>query len=94
MENYEPNPSARENMTEDEFTKSIERQTASVPSSAYLGLALGSMAVALVAQSTGQGKWGNFIAQWVPSLLLIGIYNKLVKLEGHDSTDRGRRYAG
>jgi hypothetical protein len=33
---------------------------------------------------------GNFIAQWVPTWLIIGLYNKLVKLEGHDRFDRGR----
>jgi hypothetical protein len=90
MENYEAmSPRVHGSMAEDEFTKSIERQTASVPSSVFLGLALGSMAVALVAQMSGEGKWGNFIGQWAPSLLMIGVYNKLVKLEGHDYTDRG-----
>ena len=94
MENYGAmSPRTRESMTEDQFTKSLEKQTASIPSSAFLGLALASMAVALLAQSTGEGKWGNFIAQWVPSLLLIGVYNRLVKLEGHDHTDRGTHYA-
>jgi hypothetical protein len=36
-------------------------------------------------------KWGNFIAQWVPTWLIIGLYNKLVKLEGHDRYHPGRR---
>lgn len=43
------------------------------------------MAVSLVAQLTGRGKWGNFIAQWVPTWLLLGVYNKIVKTEGHES---------
>ena len=73
---------------EDEFTKTVEDYTAEIPSSAYLGIAIGSMALSLVCQATGQGKWGNFIAQWVPTWLIIGVYNKLVKLEGHDHTDR------
>lgn len=73
---------------EDRFTKSIEKYTASIPSSAYLGIALGAMALSLIAQTRGQGKWGNFIAQWVPTLLMIGVYNKVVKLEGHDRSDR------
>ena len=74
--------------TEDEFTKTIEDYTAEIPSSAFLGIAVGAMALSLVCQATGQGKWGNFIAQWVPTWLIIGVYNKLVKLEGHDHTDR------
>ena len=75
--------------TEDEFTKSIEEYTASIPSSAYLGVAVGAMGLSLLCQVAGQGKWGNFIAQWVPTWLIIGLYNKVVKVEGHDQTDRG-----
>lgn len=75
--------------TEDEFTKTIEQYTASIPSSAYLAVAVGAMGLSLLFQVTGRGKWGNFIAQWVPTWLIIGLYNKVVKLEGHDQTDRG-----
>ena len=74
--------------TEDSFTKSVEEYTSEIPSSAFLGVALGAMALSLVCQTTGQGKWGDFIAQWVPTWLIIGVYNKLVKLEGHDHADR------
>jgi hypothetical protein len=90
MENYEttqtddlplPEP------TEDRFTETIEDYTASIPSSAYLGVALGAMGLSLALQLRGDGKWGNFIAQWVPSWLAIGVYNKLVKLEGHHRYD-------
>jgi hypothetical protein len=75
--------------TEDEVTKTIEEYTASIPSSAYLGVAVGAMGLSLFCQVAGRGKWGNFIAQWVPTWLIIGLYNKVVKLEGHDQTDRG-----
>jgi hypothetical protein len=90
MENYEmtqtddlPSPET----SEDQFTKSIEDYTASLPSSAYLGIALGAMGLSLALQLRGDGKWGNFIGQWVPTWLLLGVYNKLVKLEGHDQYD-------
>jgi hypothetical protein len=46
------------------------------------------MALSVACQVTGRGKWGNFIGQWVPTWLIIGLYNKLVKLEGHDRYDR------
>lgn len=69
---------------EGELTKTIEQYTAAIPSSTYLAVAVGAMAVALMAQLTGRGKWGNFIAQWVPTWLLLGVYNKIVKTEGHD----------
>jgi hypothetical protein len=75
--------------TEDQFTKTVEAYTSSVPSSGYLGVAIGAMVLSLVCQLTGRGKWGNFIAQWVPTWLIIGLYNKMVKLEGHDQWDRG-----
>jgi hypothetical protein len=73
---------------EDRFTKQLETYTADIPSSAYLGVAIGAMMASLIFQMAGQGKWGNFIAQWVPTWLIIGLYNKIVKLEGHDRTDR------
>jgi hypothetical protein len=75
--------------SEDQFTKSIESYTSAIPSSSYLGVAMGAMALSFICQATGRGKWGNFIAQWVPTWLTIGLYNKLVKLEGHDRFDRG-----
>ena len=77
------------NRTEDRFTKTVEEYTGAVPSSAYLGIAVAAMAASLAFQLAGQGKWGNFIAQWVPTWLIIGLYNKMVKLEGHDQYDRG-----
>jgi len=93
MENYQESTLSAEQSpkpTEDEFTKTIEEYTASIPSSAYLGVAVGAMGLSLLCQVAGRGKWGNFIAQWVPTWLIIGLYNKMVKVEGHDQTDRGR----
>ena len=77
--------------TEDQVTKTVEKYTAAVPSSAYLAVAIGAMGLSLLFQATGRGKWGNFIAQWAPTWLILGLYNKLVKLEGHDHSDRGGR---
>lgn len=94
MDNYEGTLSSgqRPSKSEDAFTKTVEDYTAALPSSAFLGVAVGAMILSLVLQTTGQGKWGNFVAQWVPTWLIIGLYNKLVKLEGHDQSDRG--YSG
>lgn len=80
---YEPEPK------EDEFTKSVEKYTAAIPSSAYLAIALGAMGLSLGLQLIGRREAGNFVAQWVPTWLVIGLYNKLVKTEGHDQQDRG-----
>jgi hypothetical protein len=89
MDNYEGAFETGEpQAAEDSLTKSIEQYTASIPSSGFLGVAVGAMMLSLAFQLAGRGKWGNFIAQWVPTWLIIGVYNKLVKLEGHDQTDR------
>ena len=79
---------------EDQFTKTIESYTAAIPSSGYLAVAIGAMGLSLLCEVAGRGKWGNFIAQWVPTWLIIGLYNKLVKLEGHGQSHRGGVTAG
>lgn len=92
MEDYQRTAyeGSRPSTTEDEFTKTLEEYTAAIPSSAFLGVVVAAMGISLLCQVTGQGKWGNFIAQWVPTWLIIGLYNKVVKVQGHDQTDRGR----
>lgn len=71
-----------QNVHEGQMTKQIERQTAKMPSIGYLGLALGSMALSGILAVTAERKeLANFVGLWAPSFLLIGIYNKLVKLE-------------
>ena len=72
---------------EGKTARAIEEQTAKLPSDIFLWAALGSMAVSLALQFTGAKHRSLFIGQWAPSFLLLGIYNKLVKVEGHDQTD-------
>ncbi len=76
--------------TEGQMTARVENQTGKIPSMAWLGLAVGSMAASAVILATSQKKeYANFVGLWAPSFLLIGIYNKLVKLEGNDYTTAG-----
>lgn len=82
MDNFDEQSSHK---GEDRVTSTIERYTGSIPSTAYLGIAIGAMALSLIAQMSGRGKWGNFIAQWVPTWLIIGLYNKLVKVNEPDT---------
>lgn len=42
------------------------------------------MAVSLGLQLAGKKKMSNFVGHWPANVLLLGLYNKLVKLEGHD----------
>ncbi|WP_420150901.1 hypothetical protein [Spirosoma sp.] len=62
----------------------IEEQTAKLPSDIFLWASLGSMAVSLYLQATGERNRSLFVGQWAAPFLLLGLYNKLVKLEGHD----------
>ena len=64
---------------EDRGTEVVEQQTAKVPSLAFLGLALGAMAASAALVMTGRKQLGNFVGQWAPSILIMGLYNKLAK---------------
>ncbi len=75
---------------EGKVTKAIEKQTAKLPSTFYLALAGASIALSLGLALTQKRKgWANFVGQWVPSFLLLGIYNKIVKVQGSDKVDKG-----
>jgi len=91
MESMETRTEFGEGPREGELTKQLETYTGAIPSSAYLTIAVGAMAASLLFQVAGRSKWGNFIGQWVPTWLLIGLYNKLVKVEGHDRADLASR---
>jgi len=82
MANYNPEHK------EGETTKAIEKQTAKLPSDLFLYAALGSMAASLVLKITGQKHTALFVGQWAAPFLLLGVYNKLVKLEGSDKTEK------
>ncbi len=70
---------------EGSMTKAIERQTAKLPSTFYLILAGGAVALSLGLAVTQKRKgWANFVGEWVPSLLILGLYNKIVKTQGSD----------
>ncbi|PUZ23827.1 hypothetical protein GA0116948_108108 [Chitinophaga costaii] len=69
---------------EGNLTKKIEQQTAKIPSVVFLGAAILSMAASLTLKCTKQHKTALFVGQWAAPFLLLGIYNKIVKTEGHD----------
>ncbi|HLP74592.1 MAG TPA: hypothetical protein VK155_16925 [Bacteroidales bacterium] len=70
---------------EGKVAEAIEEQTAKIPSDAWLWVALGSMAASLTMKLMKKDDLSIFMGLWAPSLLLFGIYNKLVKQFGHDS---------
>ena len=75
--------------SEGPVAKAIEKQTAKLPSDLFLWAALGSMAVSASLKSMGKNHTALFVGQWSPSFLLLGLYNKLVKVEGSDKYDDG-----
>ncbi len=77
----------------------IEKQTAKIPSDVYLWAAGAAITVSLVTQlvqsrrggmsgaPTRMGQISLFVGQWAPTFLLLGVYNKIVKVIGRsDST--------
>jgi hypothetical protein len=75
---------------EDRATETVESQTSKVPSLMWLGLAIGSMAASAALVLTGRKQLGNFVGQWAPSILIIGVYNKIAK----ELAMPQRRFAG
>jgi len=69
---------------EGELTKQIEHYTSQVPSGTYLSLAVGAIGLSAVLHLAGRKHDAQFVGHWVPTILLLGLYNKLVKLEGSD----------
>jgi hypothetical protein len=64
--------------------RAIETYTAKLPSDLFLWAALGSMAVSATLKIMKKDDEALFVGQWPAPFLLLGLYNKLVKLEGHD----------
>lgn len=78
-----------QNPPEGSMTKALEQQTSKIPSGAFLGLAVGSIALSAgLAMSEKRKGLANFVGLWVPTILLLGIYNKIVKTEGSDRRDK------
>ncbi len=87
--------------------RSIEKQTAKIPSDLFLWAAgaaiLGSLTFQVIGMTRKVNNLGGlfgginaqpraplatFVGQWVPTLLLLGVYNKIVKVAGSDRISR------
>lgn len=62
----------------------IEEQTAKLPSDLFLWGALASLGASLFFKVKGDTENSRFVGQWVSPFLLLGVYNKLVKIGGSD----------
>lgn len=71
------------------MTRKVEEVTASIPSFTWMAVAGVSMAGAIALKLAGKHNTANFVGQWVPTFLLIGLYNKIVKVAGSERNDHG-----
>ena len=71
--------------------KAIEAQTSKLPSDVFLWAGLGVFAAAFALQLNHKKSTALFLEPLAPMMLLFGIYNKIVKLEGHDRYSRPSR---
>jgi hypothetical protein len=62
----------------------IEQQTAKLPSDVFLWAAGASIVGSLYLHSMDRKHDALFVGQWAPTFLILGLYNKLVKVAGSD----------
>ncbi|MDZ4696564.1 MAG: hypothetical protein SGI86_15580 [Deltaproteobacteria bacterium] len=90
MDTQNKDPNMKQQHTEQRegpMARSIEKQTSKIPSDWFLWSALGSIGISLGFVLAGRKEVGNFVGQWAPTFLLLGLYNKVVKVAGHDKFD-------
>ena len=69
---------------EGSIAKAIETQTAKLPSDLFLLASGASMAASLALKVAGSKNTALFVGQWAAPFLILGLYNKVVKLEGSE----------
>lgn len=67
---------------EGDVARLIEQQSAKIPSHWFLFAAFGAMSASLVLELAGRSRASRFVGQWPTPLLVMGIYNKMVKTLG------------
>ena len=75
------------NIHEGKMTERIEKVTAGIPSAAWLVLAGGAILGSLTLKLMGRHSTATFIGEWAPTFLMIGLYNKVVKVLGSDRSE-------
>jgi len=87
-------PAGQDVHREGPLARGIEHKTANIPSDVFLWAALGSMGVSAVLKCLGKKHDALFFGQWTAPFLLLGVYNKVVKVAGHDQEDKGENEIG
>ncbi len=73
---------------EGKVARTIEQQTAKLPSDVWLWAAFASIGISMLFHAGGKRQDGLFVGQWAAPFLLFGVYNKLVKVAGYDRTSQ------
>lgn len=76
--------------SEGRMARTIEEQTAKLPSDSWLWAAFASIGISMLLYVSGKRKDGLFIGQWTAPFLLFGVYNKIVKVAGYDRASQRR----
>ena len=77
-----------EQQKEGRVARAIENRTSRIPSDFFLWTGVGAIAASAILSLLGRKHTALFVGQWVPTVLLLGIYNKIVKVAGHDVSER------
>ena len=75
--------------SEGTVARTIEQQTAKLPSDVFLWAAVGSMGASAILRMLGKKHASLFVGDWVAPMMLFGVYNKIVKTQGSDRYSRG-----
>jgi hypothetical protein len=75
-------PVVRPEHAEGSLARLIEQQSAKIPSHWFLFGALGSMGMSLALELSGRERASRFVSYWPTPLLVLGVYNKIVKTLG------------
>jgi hypothetical protein len=70
--------------------RAIEHTASSIPSSTFFMLAGGAVVGAIALKAMGRNEAANFVGEWVPTILMLGLYNKIAKLFSGDRGVLGR----
>jgi hypothetical protein len=81
----QPNPGdeARRH-SEGVVARSIEEYTAQMPSDWFLWAGGASIVASATLHLLGRKEDAQFVGHWAPTFLILGLYNKIVKVAGSD----------
>lgn len=69
---------------EGQLTKKIEKKTAKIQSVVFLAAGLTSLGLSIAFKCMGRKSSALFVGQFASPFLIMGLYDKIVKTEGHD----------